>query len=106
MRLPPLLTAVTILTLSTLAHADTILAGSDLSAAIAGTGICSGPANCQVVAQQFTVFSPVVIDEVKIIVTGPSLSTGSSDGSFSLDLGSGLGSVPGSFPINIGSGAL
>jgi hypothetical protein len=62
---------------SPLVHADTILAGSDLSSAVAGTGICSGPANCQVVAQQFTVFSPVIIDEVKIIVTGPYLSSGS-----------------------------
>jgi hypothetical protein len=99
MRVTPHLAAVTFLALSTLAHADTILAGTNLSVAVAGTGMCPNGSDCLVVAQQFTVFTPVVIDEVKVVVSAP--YGNGSDGNFSVGLGSTLGNLPVPFPINI-----
>jgi PEP-CTERM motif len=99
MRLPPLFAAVTFFALSTLAYADSILAGSDFSAIGTGVGLCRNAADCLNVAQQFTVFTPFVIDEIKVIVTAPDVNP-ATDGSFLVS----LGSVVGSFPTSIGSG--
>ena len=100
MRLPYLFAAVTLFSLSTLAHADTVLAGSDFSAINSGISLCPSLSDCLNVVQQFTVFTPVVIDEVKVVVTAPTASFTSTDGTFSVN----LGSVLGSFPTSIGSG--
>lgn len=103
MRLPSLLITFIFLAFSTLAHADSILAGSDLSAANSGIGLCPNGSDCLIVAQQFTVFTPVVIDEVKVVLTAPYL-LGGSDGSFNVGLGSVLDGALSSFPTGIGSG--
>jgi hypothetical protein len=99
MRTSPLLASL-LLAFSTLAHADTLLAGSDFSAINSGVGLCPRVSDCLNAAQQFTVFTPVVIDEIKVVVTAPNLLNGSSDGNFQVNLGSALGS----FPTAIGSG--
>ena len=91
-----LLTAL--VALSPLAHADTTLAGSDFSAISGGIGLCPMSDDCLQAAQQFTVFAPVLIDEIKVVVTAPGLIP--TDGIFQVNLGGALGS----FPIPIGSG--
>jgi hypothetical protein len=81
--------------------ADTILVGSNLSTASqGGADLCPQVSGCSIRAEQFTLSSTVVIDDVQV-----SLSSGpgqSSNGSFSLGLGSELG---GSSTL-IGSGNL
>jgi PEP-CTERM motif len=101
MRLPYSLTIATILAASTMAHADSILIGTGLATTSGGPSLCPGGSDCQQLAQQFTLFEPVRIDQIKVAISGPLGAFQSADGTFSVNLGSELGS--GEF---IGSGDL
>jgi len=92
MRLPCLLTIATILAASTAAHADSILIGTGLATTPGGPSLCPGGSDCQQLAQQFTLFEPVKIDQIKIAISGPLGAFQSADGTFSVNLGSELGS--------------
>jgi hypothetical protein len=100
MRLHLLFATAMFFALSPLAQADSILAGSDFSAISSGVGLCPMADDCLDAAQQFTVLTPFVIDEIKVVVTAPNLPSGSTGGNFNVSLGSALGS----FPTTIGSG--
>ena len=89
MRLPSLLAIALLLAAPTLTHADTILVGSDLFL-LAGSGLCPSSSNCEEVAQQVTFFTPVVIDQIRVGISGPNLP-GSSNGNFNVILGDVLG---------------
>jgi len=89
MRLPSLLAIAILLAAPNLTHADTILVGSDLFL-LAGSGLCPGSSDCQQVAQKVTFFTPVVIYQIRVGLSGPNLP-GSSDGSFHVVLGDVLG---------------
>jgi hypothetical protein len=82
------------------AHADTILAGTDLSNPSSGPVLCPQGANCSIRVSQFIVLTPFVVDDIKVAISGPGPSS-STNGFFSVSLGSGLGAGGG-----IGSGDL
>jgi hypothetical protein len=92
MRLTSLL-AMVFLAAPTLSHADTILVGTDLSTATHGGAavLCPGASDCLDRASQFTLFTPVVIDSISVVVTAPGDSSFSTGGSFTIGLGSQLG---------------
>jgi hypothetical protein len=99
MRLPNLLSLVTLLVASTFASADSVVAASDLSAAsFAGANLCPENQDCEELTQQFTVSTPVQIDEIKVVVTNGGLPF-DGRGTFNLSLGSALGAG-----MEIGSG--
>jgi hypothetical protein len=52
-----------------LADADTVLVGTDLTTRLGSPGLCPSGSDCEVLAQEFTLFSPVVIDQVKVGIT-------------------------------------
>jgi PEP-CTERM motif len=85
------------------AHADSILVGTDLSSPSSGPVLCPQSANCSVRVSQFIVLDPIVVGDIKVAISGPGPSI-STDGTFSVNLSSGLpgGVVAG----NIGSGDL
>ena len=91
MRLPNLLSLVTLLAASTFASADSVVAGTNLLSVNAGAGLCPRTSDCEELAQQFTVSTAVLIDAIKVVVTNPGPPIGGLDGSFSLSLGSALG---------------
>ena len=91
MRLPNLLSLVTLLVASTFASADSVVAGTDLLSVNAGAGLCPRTSDCEELAQQFTVSTAVLIDAIKVVITNPGPPIGGLDGSFSLSLGSALG---------------
>jgi hypothetical protein len=99
MRLPSLLVIAAVLAVPTLNYADTILVGSDLYLT-AGSGLCPSFSDCEEVAQQVTFFTPVVIDQIKVGISGPN-RTGISAGNFNVILGPVLGGG-----TEIGSGDL
>ena len=73
--------------------ADSILVGTDLSTATqGGVVLCPEAANCYVTAEQFTLLMPVVIDDIKVVMSGPADSCCANE-SFSVGLGSQIGSV-------------
>src|ERR1035437_6835023 len=84
------------------APADSVILGSDLSqVSHAGAGLCPSFSNCEVLAQQFTLLYPTLIDQIKVQMSGPDSLLG-NPGSFSVDLENPLGT-----PIDsIGSGTL
>jgi hypothetical protein len=88
-RLPCLLVIAAVLAARTLTCADTILVGSDLYL-VAGSGLCPSFSDCEEVAQQITFFTPVVIDQVKVGISGPN-RTGIAAGNFNVVLGHTLG---------------
>lgn len=80
-----LLTAL--LAFSTLAHADSVLVGTDLSNPQPGPVLCPSGSNCSVRFSQFTLFVPVVIDDVKVAISGPGNgANNNSNGNFSVNL--------------------
>jgi hypothetical protein len=91
MRLPSLL-AIVLLATPTLTYADTILVGTDLSTATQGGAavLCPSLDNCSDRASQFTLSTSVVIDSISVVVTAPG-SGSSTDGNFTIGLGSVLG---------------
>jgi hypothetical protein len=89
MRLPSLFAIALLLAAPTLTYADTILVGSDLYLT-AGSGLCPSSSDCEQVAQQVTFFTPVVIDQVKVGISGPN-RTGIAAGNFNVILGPVLG---------------
>ena len=99
-----LFSAMFFLATSTLcAHADSILVGTDLSNPSPGPVLCPQGDDCNLRISQFTVLDPVVVDDIKVVISGPGLS-GSTDGAFSVNLGS--GPFAGFGAANVGSGDL
>jgi hypothetical protein len=92
MRILPLL-AIALLGVPTLTYADTILVGTDLSTATHGGAavLCPSVADCTDRASQFTLSTSVVINSISVVVTAPALFDSSTDGSFTIGLGSQLG---------------
>jgi hypothetical protein len=100
MRLRNLFPLVALLVASAFASADSVIAGSNLSAAgTGGAGLCPRTSNCEELAQQFTISSPVLIDEIKVVVTNPGAPFGGPFGGIDVSLGSALGTG-----VTIGSG--
>jgi hypothetical protein len=56
------------LTLSRSGLADSILVGTSLTNLTAGAGLCPSDSNCTDLRQQFTFTSPVVIDQIKVVM--------------------------------------
>ena len=83
------------------AHADSILAGTDLSNPSSGPVLCPQGANCTVRVSQFVLLAPVVVDDIKVAISGPGPSS-SANGTFSVNLSQALAGGGG----NIGSGDL
>ena len=89
MRLTSLL-AIALFLAAAPTYADTILVGSDLSTLFGGSGLCPSSSDCEEVAQEFTLLTPVVIDQIKVAISGPNVM-GSTDGNFNVTLGDVLG---------------
>jgi hypothetical protein len=100
MRLSSLLAIAVVLAARTLTYADTVLVGSNLSTISGGSSLCPSDADCEEIAQQVTFLTPVVIDQIKVAISGPALM-GFSDGNFNVELGDMLGTG-----TEIGSGDL
>jgi PEP-CTERM motif len=56
------------LTLSRSGSAGSILVGTNLANLEAGAGLCPSDSNCEDLQQQFTLTSPVVIDQIKVVM--------------------------------------
>jgi hypothetical protein len=95
-----LLPIAIVLAASTLANADTVLVGTDLTTSLGSSGLCQDDSDCEMLAQEFTLFSPAVIDQVKVGITGTGGFTGNL-GAFNLSLVNELGHGG----ISIGSGS-
>jgi len=111
MRLRPLVTLAIVLAVPTLTHADSILVGTDLSNTQPGPEMCIFANLCQVPVSQFTLLTSVVVDDVKVAISGPIFSgSGSelSDGHFGVNLFSQLPVINSSNSNtgNIGTGNL
>jgi hypothetical protein len=90
------------LTVPCQALADSLLVGSNLSTASNGGAVlCPGVSDCTLRAEQFTLSSSVVINDVQVALSGVGGSY-NPDGSFSLGLGTQLGASS----TLIGSGTL
>ena len=93
----PLVSAAT-----SFAHADEVLAGSDLSnASNGGAVLCAIADNCDIIAQAFTVSASVAINNIVVSLSGP--ADGLSPGIFNLSLIAQLGGPP---IAEVGSGEL
>jgi hypothetical protein len=93
-----LLPIAIVLAASTLADADTVLVATDLTTSLGSSGLCQDDSDCEMLAQEFTLFSPAVIDQVKVGITG---SFTGFPGVFNLSLVNELGHVG----TSIGSGS-
>jgi hypothetical protein len=86
-----LLLALALLVAPTLTYADTVLVGTNLSAATQGGAVvCPISANCFDYANQFTLSMAVVIDSISVVVTSPG-GPFDANGNFTIGLGSQLG---------------
>jgi hypothetical protein len=76
----------------TLTYADAILVGTDLSTATHGGAavLCPSGSDCLDRASQFTLFTPVVINSISVVLTAPAPSFNTS-ADFTIGLGSQLG---------------
>jgi hypothetical protein len=110
MRLPYLLTIAIVLAAPTLTHADSILVGTDLSNTQSGPELCPIPSDCNVRISQFTFLTPVVIDDVKVAISGPiftGIGSEFSNGHFAVNLFSQLpGGTFSTITGNVGAGNL
>jgi hypothetical protein len=97
--------AIALLAAPTLTYADSILVGTDLSTATHGGSavLCPGVSNCSDRASQFTLFTPVVINSISVVVSAPANPPGSIDGTFTIGLGSVLGT---GITTGIGTGSI
>jgi hypothetical protein len=110
MRLRPLVTLAIVLAAPTLAHADSILVGTDLSNTQSGPELCPLVNNCTARVSQFTLLTSVVVDDVKVAMSGPIFSGSGSElssGHFGVNLFSQLPGINGlNTSGNIGTGNL
>ena len=97
MRLPSIVTIAIVLAAATLTHADSILVGTDLSNTQTGPELCPLANGCNVRLSQFTLLTSVVIDDVKVAISGLIFDV-SSDGHFGVNLLSQLQAV--NFPLS------
>ena len=80
-----------VLASSAVAYADSILVGTGLPTSSFGPSLCPNDADCTQMAEQFTLTESAVVDQVKVVMAGPSRD-GFSNGSFTVRLGDSLGS--------------
>lgn len=92
--------SIAILLASVFARADSLLVGTDFTTAQPSVVLCPG-SECESIAQQFTLLSPVVIDDIQIAIGGPAHFGPNPDGSFSVGFTNQLGTE-----TLIGSGVL
>jgi PEP-CTERM motif len=92
MRSRSLLSIVLLIT-PAVAHADTILVGTNLSAATQGGAavLCPGGSDCTDRVSQFTFSSAEVITSISVVLTSPGDSSFVSNGDFTIGLGSQIG---------------
>jgi hypothetical protein len=105
MRLSSLLAIAVVLAAPTLTYADTVLVGSNLSTISGGSSLCPRDSDCEEIAQQVTFLTPVVIDQIKVAISGPAIS-GEAGGNFNVGLGDMLGTGNEGTGTEIGSGEL
>jgi hypothetical protein len=86
MRLPSIVTIAIVLAAPTLTHADSILVGTDLSTTLSGPELCPIANGCNVRVSQFTLLTSVVVDDVKVAISGPIFDFSNSGGSFGVNL--------------------
>lgn len=95
--------AVLLIAATSLCHADEILAGSDLSnASNGGAVLCPMGADCEFLAQSFTLFNAEQIGGVKVSLSGPVFGV-NYPGKFNLTL---VSQLSGPTIADIGSGNL
>ena len=94
------LTLLSLTAIPTVGRADSILVGTDLSSPTGGPVLCPQGSNCSIRISQFTLLSPVVIDDVKVALSGLPTILGMENGGFNVILGNALvnGPVPPTFP--------
>ena len=80
------LVAVCFMGISTSAHANSVLIGTDLSTAFGSFGLCPAIRNCQVEVQSFTLSSQVAITDIQVVMAHSSYSPFGPDGHFSVGL--------------------
>ena len=103
-----LVTLAIVLAAPTLAHGDSILVGTDLSNTQSGPVLCPLVNDCTVRVSQFTLLTSVVVDDVKVALSGPIVDFSSGGGHFGVNLFSQLPGVNGldTTAGNIGVGNL
>ena len=107
------LTFLSLTAIPTVALADSILVGTDLSNPTPGPVLCPQGSNCTIRLSQFTLLTPVVINDVKVAISSfyPGFSI-EPNGYFNVSLGSTLSNGPGApypsnpIPGSIGTGNL
>ena len=101
------LTLLSLTALPTVTRADSILVGTDLSNPKGGPVLCPQGSNCSIRMSQFTLLSPVLIDDVKVALSGYTTTFGMENGSFNVILGNALvnSGVPPTVPSNPVAGA-
>jgi hypothetical protein len=70
--------------------ADSILVGTTLTNTSGGAVLCPRDSDCLMLAQQFTLLTPVVVHQLKVVIEGPAIP-GEGDGEFEVGLANGLG---------------
>ena len=84
------LTLLSLTAIPTVGRADSILVGTDLSSPKGGADLCPQGSNCSIRISQFTLLSPVVIDDVKVALSGLPTIFGMKNGFFNVILGNAL----------------
>ena len=74
----------------TIARADSILVGTDLSNPTPGPVLCPQGSNCTIRISQFTLLTPVVINDVKVALSGYTTTFRVENGGFNVILGNAL----------------
>jgi PEP-CTERM motif len=94
------LTLLSLTAIPTVGRADSILVGTDLSSPTGGAVLCPQGSNCSIRISQFILLSPVVIDDVKVALSGLPTILGMENGGFNVILGNALVNthVPPDFP--------
>lgn len=75
-----------VLGISNAAHADSVLAGANLSTASGGSYLCPSISGCQIEVQPFTLNSQVTITDIRAVMAHSDIMNRGSDGGFSIAL--------------------
>src|SRR5260370_1712304 len=103
MPLPSIVSIAIVLAAPTLTHADSILVGTDLSNTQSGPVLCPLANDCNVRVSQFTLLTSVVVDDVKVAVSGPIVDFSARGGHFGVNLFSQLPPI-GGFTVSTNTG--
>ena len=84
------LTFLSLTAIPTVGRADSILVGTDLSNPTPGPVLCPQGSNCSIRISQFTLLTPVVINDVKVALSGYTTTFRVENGGFNVILGNAL----------------